>query len=116
MIAEVARDLHQALLTGGIRQHPRIGRAQEPLAREFEHGVVRGTGPREIAAFHFRLNLAVAAGHGPHPQPRQNNVDRQVSDARFAEERLRSRKPRGVEGQTGSFVRHRNFHSNRFAK
>jgi hypothetical protein len=59
MIAKVARDLHQALLAGGVWQHARIGRVQEPLAREFEHRVVCGTGPGEEAAFRFRLNLSL---------------------------------------------------------
>jgi len=97
VFAEVPPDLHQSLLTRRRLQSPVFSGPQQTLPGEFQDGVVLRRRPREKPPFHFVPNFFIAALACANPQPRQNRVHRQVSDARRAQQWLRFCQPRGFE-------------------
>lgn len=88
LVTEIAGQLEQALLHRGRAGQRQARAAGEALAGKAERGVVLSGRPGKETVFHARLYLAVAAGLGAAPEPGENDVHRQVGQARFAEQGL----------------------------
>ena len=88
MIAEIADNLQETLLLGGGFQQARRSTAEESLSRELQDGIIFAGGPEEITRLSGFSQGLILAGQRTNVEPGKDDVDRQVGDALFAQERL----------------------------
>ena len=97
VVAEVVDDLEEALLAcGGVGQAV-VLMPEHPPPGQTEEGVVLRLGPFEEAFPGHIGQRGVMSGLGPDPEPRENDIDREIGHAADAEQRLGLGEARGAQ-------------------
>ena len=88
MLAEIAFDLKQPLLECRGAEEALAGAAEHAVAGESKSGVILGGGPGKVTLLGGFPEFLVAPDDRAHSEPGQHHIDREIGDARRAEERL----------------------------